>query len=147
MDVLGALLDGPRAERAFLLKAVFAGHWSISVEDEAPLSIVVVTSGAVSVADGTATHSLNPGDVMLTRGHRPCVFADSPQTPTDVRILPGQECVDPHGRILRGEMNLGVRTWATFPPTPRTPPSCSSGPTPARHRSAQGFSLNFRTTW
>ena len=101
----------------------------------------------LSVADGTATHLLNPGDVMLTRGHRPCVFADSPQTPTDVRILPGQECVDPHGRILRGEMNLGVRTWATFPPTPRTPPSCSSGPTPARHRSAQGFSLNFRTTW
>ena len=43
------------------------------------------------------------------------MFADSPQTPTDVRILPGQECVDPHGRILRGEMNLGVRTWGNVP--------------------------------
>lgn len=39
-----------------------------------------------------------------------------PQTPTEVRILPGQVCVDPRGRILNGAMDLGVRTWGNVPP-------------------------------
>ena len=37
MDVVSALVDGPRAQRAFALKAVFDGTWSITVEDRAPL--------------------------------------------------------------------------------------------------------------
>ena len=45
MDVLSALVDGPRAQRAFALKAVFDGTWSITVEDRAPLTLVVVARG------------------------------------------------------------------------------------------------------
>lgn len=116
MDVLGTLLDGPRAERAFLLKAVFAGEWSVSIEDEAPLSVIVIAQGSAVYADGSEARTVNRGDVVLVRGPAPYVFADSPQTPTEVRILPGQVCVDPRGRILNGAMDLGVRTWGNVPP-------------------------------
>jgi transcriptional regulator GlxA family with amidase domain len=51
------------------------------------------------------------GDVVLVRGPAPYTFADSAQTPEDIRILPGQVCVDPHGRILATDMELGLRTW------------------------------------
>jgi len=115
MDALAALLDGPRAERAFLLKSVFAGEWSVSIEDEAPLSVVVMARGSATYLDGSATFALHAGDVVLVRGPEPYVFADSPQTPTEVRILPGQVCVDPKGHILEGTMDLGVRTWGNVP--------------------------------
>ncbi|PSK87485.1 AraC-like DNA-binding protein [Murinocardiopsis flavida] len=115
MDGLGALLDGPRAERAFLLKAVFAGGWSVGIEDEAPLSVAVMARGSAVYADGAAAHPLDAGDVVLVRGPEPYVFADSPQTPTEVRILPGQVCVDPQGHIVQGTMDLGVRTWGNVP--------------------------------
>ncbi len=49
--------------------------------------------------------------VVLIRGPAPYALADSAQTPRDIRILPGQVCVDPHGRILAADMELGVRTW------------------------------------
>ena len=39
------------------------------------------------------------------------MFADSNTTPIDIRILPGQICVDPAGRLLDRSMDLGVRTW------------------------------------
>ena len=45
MDVVSALVDGPRAQRAFALKAVFDGAWSITVEDRAPLTVVVMARG------------------------------------------------------------------------------------------------------
>ena len=48
---------------------------------------------------------------MLIRGPAPYTFADTAQTPKDIHILPGQVCVDPHGRILADDMELGVRTW------------------------------------
>jgi AraC-like DNA-binding protein len=115
MDVLATLLDGPRAERAFLLNAVFAGAWSVSIEDEAPLTVIVVAQGSAVYVDGSETRTVSRGDVVLVRGPAPYVFADSPQTPTEVRILPGQVCVDPHGHILDGAMDLGVRSWGNVP--------------------------------
>lgn len=115
MDVLGALLDGPRAERAFLLKSVFAADWSISIEDEAPLSIVVIARGTATYRDETSTSTLEPGDVMVVRGPDHYTFADSLETPTRVRILPGQVCVDPDGLIMPREWDLGLRTWGNVP--------------------------------
>lgn len=115
MDVLGTLLDGPRAERAFLLKSVFAGAWSVSIEDEAPLTVVVMAEGSASYGDGSTTHELQAGDVLLVRGPEPYVFADSPGRPAQVRILPGEVCVDPEGHILDAGMELGVRTWGNVP--------------------------------
>lgn len=111
MDLLGALLDGPRAERAFLLKAVFGGAWSVRIEDESPLSVVVMAAGSAVFVDGDQHHRLRPGDVAVIRGPEPYVFADSVQTPTEVRILPGQVCVDPKGHILDQAMDLGIRSW------------------------------------
>jgi len=115
MDVLGSLLDGPRAERAFLLKSVFAGAWSVRIEDEAPLTVVVMARGSAVYGDGSAVHSLSEGDVVLVRGPHPYLFADSLETPTEVRILPGQVCIDPQGHILKDAMDLGVRTWGNVP--------------------------------
>lgn len=112
MPAIDALLDGPRAERAFLLKAVFAGAWAIGIEDEAPLSVVVLAHGSATFtgADGVA-HDLVPGDVVLARGPAPYTFADRAGRPPTIRILPGQVCVDPHGEVLPDEMFTGVRTW------------------------------------
>jgi AraC-like DNA-binding protein len=111
MDVVAALVDGPRARRAFALKAVFGGTWSISIEDRAPLSVVVVARGEATFTGQDGPSRVTAGDVVLVRGPAPYTFADSATTPTDIRILPGQVCVDPHGRLLAEDMELGLRTW------------------------------------
>jgi AraC-like DNA-binding protein len=111
MDSIGALLDGPRAQRAFLLKAVFAGTWSISIEDRAPLTVVVMARGSATYTGSNGPQQVSAGDVIVVRGSAPYTFADSEETPVAIRILPGQVCVDPQGAILSEEMDLGVRTW------------------------------------
>ena len=111
MDTLAGLLDGPRARDAFLLRAVFAPPWSIRIEDEASLSVVILLQGtAVFTGSGVAT-SLVPGDIVLARGPAPYTLADSTGTLNTVRVLPGQVCVDPRGLLLEESMALGVRTW------------------------------------
>lgn len=111
MDPVGALLDGPHAQRAFLLKAVFAGTWSISIEDQAPLTVVVMARGSATYTGSGEPQQVTAGDVIVVRGPTPYTFADSASTPVGIRILPGQVCVDPQGAILPEEMDLGVRTW------------------------------------
>lgn len=111
MDGLDTLLDGPRAERAFLLKAVFASPWSIRIEDEAALTVVVVTKGRATFTGANGPRVLGPGDVVLVRGPKPYTFADAPDSRVQVRILPGQVCVDPEGVLLDDALDLGVRTW------------------------------------
>jgi AraC-like DNA-binding protein len=111
VDVVSALVDGPRARRAFALKAVFEGTWSIAIEDRAPLSVVVMARGRAVFTGQRGPIEVAVGDVVLVRGTAPYSFADGTDTPTDIRILPGQVCVDPHGRILTEQMALGVRTW------------------------------------
>lgn len=111
MDALGGLLDGPRARDAFLLQAVFAPPWSIRVEDQAPLSLVVLLRGTAVFTGTEGPVSLTAGDILLARGPAPYTLADSHDTPSDIRILPGQVCVDPHDHILDQSMALGVRTW------------------------------------
>jgi len=59
MDALTGLLDGPRARDAFLLKAVFAPPWSIQVEDEAPVSVVVLLRGTAVFTGSEGPVSLN----------------------------------------------------------------------------------------
>ena len=111
VDALAGLLDGPRAHGAFLLRVVMAPPWSITVEDEAPLTLVLVTRGTAVLTAAAGSVPLAPGDVVLARGPAPYVVADSATTPADIRILPGQQCVDPHGRLLDQAMARGVRTW------------------------------------
>lgn len=112
MDILGGLLDGPRADGAFLLRSVFTPPWSLRIRDRAPLSVVVVVRGSAWVVpDDDAPILLEPGDLALVRGPDPYTVADHPGTAPDVFIEPGQLCTDASGRSLSGEMLLGLRTW------------------------------------
>ncbi len=111
MDTLGGLLDGPRARDAFLLRAVFTPPWSIRVEDEASLSVVILLRGTAVFTGSGRPMPLTPGDIVLARGPAPYTLADSSGTTNDIRVLPGQVCVDPQGLLLEEPMALGVRTW------------------------------------
>ncbi|MEO6955642.1 MAG: AraC family transcriptional regulator [Antricoccus sp.] len=111
MDALAGLLDGPRARDAFVLKAVFTPPWSIRIEDEAPLSVVVVLRGTAIFSRSTEQVALAVGDIVLVRGPDPYILSDCIDTPSDIRILPGQVCIDPRGHLLDQSMSLGVRTW------------------------------------
>jgi AraC-like DNA-binding protein len=116
VDVLGGLLDGPRARGAFVLRVIMDPPWSIRIEDEAPLSLVAIVRGDACVIPraGEATH-LGPGDVAVLRGPEPYLFADRPDTPPQVVVHPGQRCTTPDGRDLAQAMDLGVRTWGNDP--------------------------------
>ncbi|MEJ7634097.1 AraC family transcriptional regulator [Aeromicrobium sp.] len=116
MDTMSGLLDGPRANGAFLLRSVLTAPWSLRVQDEAPLSIAIVVSGeAWVVPDGGDPARLGPGDVMVARGPEPYTISDHPDTPPGVFINPGQRCVDIDGNSLEAAMMLGVRTWGNDP--------------------------------
>lgn len=111
MDALSGVLDGPRARDAFLLKAVFDPPWSIRVEDSAPLTVVIMLSGAMVFTGSGGRTSVVAGDIALARGPAPYTLADSEVTPRDIRVLPGQICIDPMGHLLDQSMAFGVRTW------------------------------------
>lgn len=116
MDALAGLLDGPRAHNAFLLRAMLARPWSMRIQDEAPLTVVVLTRGEAWITpDGGRTQRLGPGGVAIACGPEPYVVADDPATPPQVIIHPGQRCETPDGRALYQEMDLGVRSWGNDP--------------------------------
>ncbi|HET6707525.1 cupin domain-containing protein, partial [Amycolatopsis sp.] len=112
MDPLAALLDGPRAHGAFLLRSVLTPPWSLRIEDRAPLTVVSVVRGeAWIVPDGGEAVSMGEGDVAIARGPDPYLVADQPGTPPQAVILPGQECRAPDGGHLTALTDVGVRTW------------------------------------
>ncbi|WP_206795000.1 AraC family transcriptional regulator [Amycolatopsis sp. MtRt-6] len=112
MDPLAALLDGPRAHGAFLLRSVLTPPWSLRIEDRAPLTVVSVVRGeAWIVPDGGEAVSMGEGDVAIARGPDPYLVADHPGTPPQAVILPGQECRTPDGGHLTALTDAGVRTW------------------------------------
>lgn len=112
MDPLAALLDGPRAHGAFLLRSVLTPPWSLRIEDGAPLTVVAVVRGdAYVVPDGGEPVSLDAGDVVIVRGPDPYLVADDPTTPPQALILPGDECRTPDGGHLTELVDLGIRTW------------------------------------
>ncbi|HUG83944.1 MAG TPA: AraC family transcriptional regulator [Euzebya sp.] len=112
MDVLEALLTGPRARGAHVLQAVMAAPWSIRVQDRAPLTLVGVVAGQAraTTADGTSV-SLAVGDLAVFRGPDTYHLADHPDSPPTVVIHPGNRCETLDGEPLVETMALGVRTW------------------------------------
>ncbi|MGW5723051.1 AraC family transcriptional regulator [Amycolatopsis sp. NPDC003865] len=117
MDPLAALLNGPRAHGAFLLRSVLTPPWSLRIEDRAPLTVVSAVRGeAWIVPDAGEAVLLGEGDVAIARGPDPYLVADHPSTPPQALILPGQECRTPDGGHLTGYADLGVRTWGTGGP-------------------------------
>jgi AraC-like DNA-binding protein len=110
VDALAGLLDGPRAQGAFLLRAVFAPPWSMRIEDRSPLTIMAVLAGEAWVRpDGGDPVRLAPGDTAVAVGPAPYTVADGPGTAPQVRILPGQVCVTPDG--AEHPDWFGTRTW------------------------------------
>ena len=112
MDAVVGLLDGVRARGAFVLRMMMDPPWSMSIKDEAPLTLICQTHGRAAIlGESSGTFWLGPGDVALTRGTEHYIFADDPATTPMVVIHPGQRCTTPSGEDLRFEMSLGVRTW------------------------------------
>ena len=112
MDAVVGLLDGVRARGAFVLRMMMDPPWSMSIRDDAPLTLICQTHGkAAIVGETSGTTWLHPGDVALTRGTEHYVFADDPTTPPTVVIHPGNRCATLSGETLQFEMSLGVRTW------------------------------------
>ena len=69
MDAVVGLLDGVRARGAFVLRMMMDPPWSMSIRDEAPLTLICQTHGSAAiVGESTGTVWLRPGDVALTRG-------------------------------------------------------------------------------
>ena len=112
MDGLTELLDGPRANGAFLIRAVMDPPWSIRIEDRAPLSVTAVVSGEAWVVhdDGDAVR-VDPGELVLMRGPDPYTIADRPDAPRQIVVGPGQVCTTIDGADVSQTMELGVRTW------------------------------------
>jgi AraC-like DNA-binding protein len=112
VDAVVGLLDGVRARGAFILRMTLDPPWSMSIQDDAPLTLICQTHGrAVIVGDGSGIVWLDAGDVALTRGTEHYLFADDPGTAPMVVIHPGNRCTTLSGDDLRFEMSLGVRTW------------------------------------
>ncbi len=112
MDAVVGLLDGVRARGAFVLRLMLDPPWSMSIQDDAPLTLICQTHGrAVIVGESSGTVWLAPGDVALIRGTEHYLFADDPATKPMVVIHPGNRCTTLSGEDLRFEMSLGVRTW------------------------------------
>ncbi|MGP4090673.1 AraC family transcriptional regulator [Streptomyces sp. KR55] len=111
-DPLAGLLEGPRARGAFMIRACFDPPWAVRVEDQAPLTVMLMVRGdAWVVPDAGERVRLRAGDLAIARGPDPYTCADDPGTAPQALILPGAECRYPDGTSLRGSMDLGVRTW------------------------------------
>ena len=112
MDQLAALLDGPRARGAFLLRSILDPPWSLRIQDEAPLSVVTQVRGESWIMfDGAEPVRLQAGQVAVVRGPEPYTVADDPATAPQIVIHPGQRCTTVDGEALYQSMDLGVRTW------------------------------------
>ena len=122
MDVLAGLLDGPRAQGAFLLKAVLSPPWSLLIADEAPLAIFTVLDGdAWLLHPGLAEPvHLERGDTVVARGPDHYTVADEPDRSPNLFIGPGGDCRDATGVHLAEAMRLGVRTWGNDAAGPTT---------------------------
>ncbi len=115
MEPLVRLLDGPHARRAFALRVVMDPPWSLSVQDEAPLTVVALLSGQAWVTAGGEPVALEPGDIALIRGPDAYLVADQPGREPNLTILPGQACTTLDGEPAHLSMSHGVRTWGNSP--------------------------------
>ncbi|NGN68071.1 AraC family transcriptional regulator [Streptomyces sp. A7024] len=116
MDSLAGLLNSPRAQDAFMMRALLDPPWSIRIQDRSPLSVVAVARGEAWVMyEGEKPVHVGEGDIAITRGPDAYVFASGPDTEPQAIIHPGGRCETPDCRSLADEMSLGVRSWGNDP--------------------------------
>jgi AraC-like DNA-binding protein len=112
MDAISHLLAGPVAREAFVLRCSLRPPWSMRIADLAPLSVVALVRGRAYVRlDEAEPVRLDAGDVAVVRGARPYTVADAVDTEPQVRIDPGQVCVDLGRAGTPAMTDIGVRTW------------------------------------
>ncbi len=110
--MLSALLDGPRARSAFLLRSVLEPPWSLRIQDEAPLTLVAMVRGEAWMRpDVGDAGRLGEGDIAIVRGTYPYVVSSELGLDPQIVIHPGQRCTTPDGFELHDVMDLGVRSW------------------------------------
>lgn len=112
VDPLSDFLDGPRARGAFQLRVVMRPPWSMTVADEAPLTVMPLLAGSCwfDPADGSPIR-LTAGDVLLVSGPRPYTLSTTPGQGPTIVIGAGQECSGVDGRDLSEAFATGPRTW------------------------------------
>ncbi|WP_156725419.1 AraC family transcriptional regulator [Streptomyces apocyni] len=112
MDALAGLLEGPRARGAFIIRACFDPPWSVRIEDQAPLTVIVQARGdGWVIPDEGEPLRLREGGVAIVRGPDPYVCADDPATAPRAVIYPGGRCATPDGQEIKDYLDLGTRTW------------------------------------
>lgn len=112
MDPLAALLDGPRARGAFMLRTAWNPPWSLRIEAESPATLLMVARGHLWILpDDGSPIRLDAGDVAITRAPDHYTVADSPDTSPAIVIGPNQQCRSLNGEPLDEVMSLGVRSW------------------------------------
>ena len=117
MDPLSAVLAGPNARGAFVLRCSLEPPWALRIEDRAPLTVLALVRGQAYVlpSDGSPPALLRAGDVAVVRGTADYTVADDPSTAPQVRIEPGQVCVPLAGTDTPPMTDVGVRTWGNAP--------------------------------
>lgn len=116
MDMLEDLLAQPHARDAFLLRVVMRRPWSLSVEDEAPLSIIPsLRGGGWITADGSRPHRFEAGEILVVRSPTAYTLGSQREHDDGPRIGTGQACSGPDGRDLSEELRTGIRTWGNDP--------------------------------
>lgn len=111
MDRIAALLDGPRARGAFVLRCLLEPPWAMRIQDEAPLTLMAVVRGEAWVDQAGASVHVPAGSVVLVAGPEHYDIASTPGLAPDVVVRPGQRCETPTGESLALSMRLGVRSW------------------------------------
>lgn len=111
--MLEAMLEGPRARGAFLLRSLLDPPWSLRIEDGAALAVVCVTRGSAwLLTDSGGEHHLLTGDLAVVRGPGHYTVCDHPETPASIVIGPGGECSSSEDDNPLAEVwGRGVRTW------------------------------------
>jgi AraC-like DNA-binding protein len=108
---MSALLDGPRARGAFVMRCLLQPPWAVHVRDRAPLTVVAVARGDAWVSQGSTVVHVPEGSVALVAGPEPYDVSSALGRVADVVINPGQHCETPEGESLEISMRLGVRSW------------------------------------
>lgn len=112
-----AVLDRSRAAGAFILRSVLSAPWSMRIEDDAPLTLLVLMQGSAwIIPDDGEPVEVEPGDIVLLRGpgHRYRV-ADDPRSPVNVVIDRDQNPTMLTGADWDYLAEFGVRAWGNDP--------------------------------
>ncbi len=119
MKSLDWLLDAPRARGAFSLRCTMSSPWSLRILAESPLTVIAGITGDVWVnPDDGDTVYIGPGDIAITRAPALYNVSESPDTPPNIFIHPGQDCRNAAGESLLEELMHDTRTWGTDPKGP-----------------------------